>query len=56
MDERNYQGCLYIYPLQNQLAMRVFTVKGKKMGSMITKRKMGMYYLYLLIQLLKAYK
>lgn len=54
MNERNYQGCLCIYPLQNQQAMRVFTEKGKKMGSMITKRKMGMCYLYLLNQLLKA--
>lgn len=54
MDERNYQGCLYIYPLQNQLAMAVFMVKEKKMGSMITKREMGMHYLYLLNQLLKT--
>lgn len=29
MDERNYQGCLCIYPLQNKQAMRVFTEKGK---------------------------
>lgn len=41
MDDRNYQSCLYIYPLQNQLAMAVFMVKEKKNGFHDNKKGNG---------------